>query len=127
MVVHNKKMEPQKVSLEDAGPITMICSRRKRINVYIGDETIMFTYGDGVSGVDGIQIIKSHKSHSKISIMKTIQLCGRFDMLDIDQSDYNANLKEKSKDDCGRINGGFMILEPEDIDYIECDTTTFER
>lgn len=127
MVVHNNNTEPWKVTLVDTGLNTMTGGRIKRVKEYIGDKTFMLTYGDGVSDVDINELVKFHKSHGKIATMTAIQPGGRFGMLDIDCSDSIENFKEKSKEDGGWINGGFMVLEPQIIDYIEADSTTFER
>jgi glucose-1-phosphate cytidylyltransferase len=127
MVVHNNNTEPWKVTLVDTGLNTMTGGRIKRVKDYIGDEAFMLTYGDGVSNVDINELLKFHKSHGKIATMTAIQPGGRFGMLDIDESENIENFKEKSKEDGGWINGGFMILEPKIIDYIEGDGTTFER
>ena len=127
MVVHNNNTEPWKVTLVDTGLNTMTGGRIKRVKDYIGDEAFMLTYGDGVSDVDINELVKFHKSHGKIATMTAIQPGGKFGMLDIDESESIENFKEKSKEDGGWINGGFMVLEPKIIDYIEGDATTFER
>jgi glucose-1-phosphate cytidylyltransferase len=127
VVVHHNNIEPWKVTLVDTGLNTMTGGRIKRVKDYIGDESFMLTYGDGVSDVDIKDLVKFHKSHGKIATMTAIQPGGRFGMLDIDESESIENFKEKSKEDGGWINGGFMVLEPEIIDYIEGDATTFER
>lgn len=127
MVVHNNNTEPWKVTLVDTGLNTMTGGRIKRVKDFIGDETFMLTYGDGVSDVDINELIKFHKSHGRIATMTSIQPGGRFGILDIDESENVENFKEKSKEDGGWINGGFMVLEPKIIDYIESDSTTFER
>lgn len=127
MVVHNNNTEPWKVTLVDTGLNTMTGGRIKRVKDYIGNETFMLTYGDGVSDVNINELIEFHKSHGKIATMTAIQPGGKFGMLDIDDSESIENFKEKSKEDGGWINGGFMVLEPEIINYIEGDMTTFER
>lgn len=127
MVVHNNKTEPWKVTLVDTGLNTMTGGRIKRVKEYIGDETFMLTYGDGVSDVNIDELTKFHMSHGKIATMTAIQPGGRFGMLDIDNSENIMNFKEKMKEDGGWINGGFMVLEPAILDYIEGDLTTFER
>ncbi len=127
MVVHNNNTEPWKVTLVDTGLNTMTGGRIRRVKDYIGNEQFMLTYGDGVSNVDIDELVKFHKAHGKIATMTAIQPGGRFGMLDIDDSESIKTFKEKSKEDGGWINGGFMVLEPEIINYIEGDTTTFER
>jgi glucose-1-phosphate cytidylyltransferase len=127
IVVHNNKTEPWKVTLVDTGLNTMTGGRIKRVKDYIGDETFMLTYGDGVSDIDINDLLRFHKSHGKLATMTAIQPGGRFGMLDIDDSESIENFREKSKEDGGWINGGFMVLEPEIMNYIEGDKTTFER
>ena len=127
MVVHNNNTEPWKVTLIDTGLNTMTGGRIKRVKEYIGDEPFMLTYGDGVSNVDINQLISFHKTNGKIATITAIQPGGRFGMLDIDENEQINSFKEKSIEDGGWINGGFMVLNPEIIDYIDGDSTVFER
>jgi glucose-1-phosphate cytidylyltransferase len=127
MTVHNNATEPWKVTLIDTGLHTMTGGRIKRIREYIENDTFMLTYGDGVSDVDIHALVDFHKSHGKMATMTAIQPGGRFGMIDINDDQCINNFKEKSKEDGGWINGGFMVLNPEVIDYIEGDDTTFER
>ena len=127
MIVHNNKTEPWKVTLIDTGLNTMTGGRIKRVKDYIGNESFMLTYGDGVADVNIKKLIDFHKSHSKIATITAIQPGGRFGMLDIDDSEGIKSFKEKSREDGGWINGGFMVLNPEMIDYIDGDLTTFEK
>lgn len=127
MTVHNNTTEPWKVTLIDTGLHTMTGGRIKRIREYIENDTFMLTYGDGVADVDIQALVNFHKSHGKMATMTAIQPGGRFGMVDISDDQCINNFKEKSKEDGGWINGGFMVLNPEIIDYIEGDDTTFER
>lgn len=127
MEVHNNNTEPWKVTLIDTGLNTMTGGRIKRVKEYIGDEPFMLTYGDGVSNVDINQLLSFHKTNGKIATITAIQPGGRFGMLDIDENEQINSFKEKSKEDGGWINGGFMVLNPEIIDYIDGDNTVFER
>jgi len=127
MVVHNNNTEPWKVTLIDTGLNTMTGGRIKRVKEYIGDEPFMLTYGDGVSNVDINQLIRFHKTNGKIATITAIQPGGRFGMLDIDENEQINSFKEKSIEDGGWINGGFMVLNPEIIEYIDGDNTVFER
>ncbi len=127
MIVHNNHTEPWKVTLVDTGLDTMTGGRIKMVKDYIGDNTFMLTYGDGVCDVNINELVNFHKSHGKIATMTAIQPGGRFGGLDINDLDTIENFKEKSKEDGGWINGGFMVLEPDIINYIEGDETTFER
>jgi len=127
MVVHSNTTEPWKVTLIDTGLHTMTGGRIKRVREHIGNETFMLTYGDGVSDVDIKELVNFHKSHGRMATMTAIQPGGRFGMIDISDDQCIKNFREKSKEDGGWINGGFMVLSPEVIDYIEGDETTFER
>lgn len=127
MTIHNNCAEPWKVTLIDTGLSTMTGGRVKRVRDYIGNETFMLTYGDGVSDLDINDLVSFHQSNGKIATMTAIQLGGRFGTLDIDSENVINSFKEKSKEDGGWINGGFMVLEPQVMDYIEGDATVFER
>lgn len=126
MTVHNNTSEPWRVTMVDTGLNTMTGGRVKRVRDYIGDETFMLTYGDGVADIDINALISFHRKHNKIATLTAIQPGGRFGMLDIENSHIHQ-FKEKSKEDGGWINGGFMVLEPQIMNYIKDDTTVFER
>jgi len=127
MTIHNNFAEPWKVTLIDTGLNTMTGGRVKRVKEYIGDEAFMLTYGDGVSDVDISALVEYHKSQGKIATMTAIQPEGRFGVLDINGNSYIHSFREKSKSDSGWINGGFMVLEPKIFDFIEGDSTVFEK
>jgi len=127
MVVHNNVAEPWKVTLVDTGLHTMTGGRIKRIKKYIGNETFAWTYGAGLSNFNLDELVKFHKSHGKAATITAIQPGGRFGVLDIDETQTIRRFTEKAKEDGGWINGGFMILEPEVIDYIKGDETFFEK
>lgn len=127
MVVHNNTTEPWKVTLINTGLDTMTGGRVKRVKDYIGQETFMLTYGDGVSNVDINKLIAFHQAHGKIATLTAIQPGGRFGRLEIDHNDKIRSFQEKSVEDGGWINGGFMVLNPEIMNYIEGDQTVFER
>ncbi|GAB6467762.1 MULTISPECIES: glucose-1-phosphate cytidylyltransferase [Bacillus] len=127
MIVHNTNIEPWKVTLIDTGLNTLTGGRIKRVKDYIGNEPFMLTYGDGVADVNIHELVDFHKSHGKTATITAIQPGGRFGMLDIDDREGINSFKEKSKEDGGWINGGFMVLNPEVIDYISDDTTVFEK
>jgi len=127
MIVHNNTTEPWKVTLIDTGLNTMTGGRVKRVKDYIGGGTFMLTYGDGVSDVNINALVKFHKSHGKIATLTSIQPGSRFGTLDIDVNENINTFKEKSKNDGGWINGGFMVLNLEIMDYIAGDSTILER
>lgn len=126
-IIHNNFAEPWKVTLVDTGLHTMTGGRIKRVKEYIGNETFMLTYGDGVANVDLNKLIEFHNSSGKKATMTAIQPGGRFGVLEISNDDEIHSFREKNKEDGGWINGGFMVLEPSVIDYIENDGTVFEK
>jgi len=127
MIVHNNSTEPWMVTLVDTGLNTMTGGRVKRVKDYIGNEPFLLTYGDGVADVNIKDLVEFHKLNGKIATITAIQPGGRFGMLDIDDNEGINCFKEKSKEDGGWINGGFMVLEPEILDYIDGDDCVFER
>lgn len=126
MIINNNESEPWKVTLVDTGLNTATGGRIKRVEKYIGNETFMLTYGDGVSDININNLVKYHKEHKKIVTISAIQPIGRFGVLDIGENDIINRFTEKSKEDTGWINGGFMVVEPEVFKYLEDDNTVFE-
>lgn len=128
MEVHNNTAEPWKVTLVDTGLHTMTGGRVKRIRDYVGNETFMLTYGDGVSDVNIRELVEFHKAHGKIATLTAVNVGQRFGVLDIDSKDETIHaFREKSDSDGTRINAGYMVLEPEIFDYIDGDSTVFEK
>lgn len=127
MIVHNNSSEPWKVTLVDTGLNTMTGGRIKRVASYIGNEPFMLTYGDGVADIDINKLVEFHKSHGKTATISSVQPGGRFGMLDIDSDESVKSFMEKSKEDGGWINAGFMVLNPEIMNYIDGDDCIFER
>lgn len=128
MKVHNNYSEPWKVTLIDTGLNTMTGGRVKRIQEYVGNETFMLTYGDGVSDVNIKELVEFHKSHGKIATLTAVNIGQRFGVLDIDgENDEIKSFREKSDNDGSRINAGYMVLEPEIFNYIDGDSTVFEK
>ena len=127
MIIHNNVAEPWKVTVVDTGLHTMTGGRLKRIQKYVGDQTFMMTYGDGVSDIDLDALLEFHRVHKKAATLTAIQPGGRFGGLDIDDNETERQFSEKAKEDGGWINAGFMVLEPEVFDYIEGDDTFFEK
>ena len=126
VTVHENASEPWNVTIVDTGLNTMTGGRVKRIAPYVGNETFMLTYGDGVCDVPIDKLVEFHRSHGRICTMTAVKPEGRFGILDIDGSEIKS-FREKSKNDVGYINGGYMVLEPKIFDYISDDSTTFER
>ncbi|NLA13400.1 MAG: glucose-1-phosphate cytidylyltransferase [Tissierellia bacterium] len=128
MIIHNNVAEPWRVTVVDTGLYTQTGGRIKRIKKYIGNETFMMTYGDGVSNIDIHKLVEQHKSTNNIVTLSAIQPGGRFGVLDIDENDRKViGFREKATEDAGWINAGFMVLEPAVFNYIKEDKTIFER
>lgn len=127
MTIHNNISEPWKVTIVDTGLDTMTGGRIKRIRPYIGNETFMLTYGDGVCDVDVRKILEFHRSHGKKATLTSVAIGQQFGRLDISVNDDITSFREKNDSDGARINAGYMVLEPEVFDYIDGDETVFER
>lgn len=125
MIVDNKYLEPWKVTIVDTGLNTLTGGRIKRIKKYIGNETFLMTYGDGVSNVNINKLVEFHKDHGKLATLTAVLPEGRFGVMDMDGNKINS-FREKKRDDAGWINGGYMVLEPEVINYIAGDMVMFE-
>lgn len=126
--VHSSTSEPWKITLVDTGIETMTGGRIKRVEKYIGNETFLLTYGDGLADVNIKNLVEFHKAHKKLATLTAIQTSGRFGVLDIDNNDLVDNFLEKPKGEGSWINGGFFVLEPEVFDYIkQGDSTIWER
>ena len=127
MEVHARNAEPWKITLVDTGDETGSGGRLKRVKQYIKDEeSFCFTYGDGVSDVNISELIEFHKSHNKLATLTATQPPGRFGALDLDGNKINS-FQEKPQGDGAWINGGFFVLSPKVINYIEEDSTMWER
>lgn len=124
--VHNNTSEPWKVTLLDTGLDSMTGGRIKRAREFINNETFMLTYGDGVSNVNILELLKFHKSNGKQATLTAIQPSGRFGSVDL-QSNLVNEFIEKPAGDGHWINGGFMVCEPQILDLIESDKTIFEQ
>lgn len=127
MIVHNNVAEPWKVTIVDTGLNTMTGGRIKRVEKYVGGETFMLTYGDGVSNVNINELIKYHKQHGKIATLTAVNVGQRFGVLGIRENNEINSFREKNDLDGSMINAGYMVLEPKIFDYIKDDTTVFEK
>ena len=119
MEVLNNSSEPWKVTLLDTGFNSMTGSRIKQAQKFVGGESFMLTYGDGVSNININELINFHKSHGKLLTMSSAQPEGRFGALNIEDNDKVTHFLEKPKGDGGWINAGFFVCEPKVFDYIE--------
>lgn len=127
MIVHRNTTEPWKVSVVDTGLNTMTGGRVRRIRDYVGDETFMLTYGDGVSDINLRELLAFHKAHGKMLTMSAYNAGQRFGVLDIDESGRVNEFREKTQGDGNLINIGFMVCEPAFIDYIDGDSAVLEK
>lgn len=127
MIVHNNVSEPWRVTIVDTGLNTMTGGRIKRIQKYIGNETFMLTYGDGVSNIDIGDLLKFHQKQGKIATLTAASVEQRFGILDITDDKVITSFREKSMGDSSRVNAGYMVLESEIFKYIEDDATVFEK
>ena len=126
MEVHHKRAEPWTITLVDTGLETMTGGRLKKIKKYLDNDSFAFTYGDGISNVDISKLIDFHKSKKTLATLTAVQPPGRFGLLNL-QDNGTVDFKEKPLGDGGWINGGFFILEPEVLDYIKNDKTSWEK
>jgi len=131
MKVHKIHSEPWNVTLVDTGETSMTGGRLKRVREYIGSETFCMTYGDGVSDININDLIMHHRKQGLLATLTAVRQHGRFGVFNLSTNESKITyFKEKPKndgDDTAWINGGFFVLEPEVIDYIENDNTVFEK
>lgn len=126
-VIHNNQAEPWSVTLVNTGLETMTGGRVKRIQTYVGDETFMLTYGDGLADIDINKLVEFHRQHGKLATITAVQPSGRFGAVELSVDDLVVGFHEKPKGDNAWINGGFFIMEPGIFAYLEGDDTVLER
>ena len=122
----NKKFSDWNINLIETGKNTMTGGRLKRLEKFIGKETFMMTYGDGLSNVNLKKLLKFHKKKKKLVTLTAVRPPARFGALKL-KGHYVSSFKEKSKLDEGWINGGFFVMEPEFLKFIKNDNTYLER
>lgn len=127
MIVHHNTSEPWKVTVVDTGRSTMTGGRVKRVRDYIGNSPFLLTYGDGVSDLNIKELVKFHTSHGKMVTLSTYNAGQRFGVLDIDKEGRVNDFREKTQGDGNLINIGFMVCQPEFINYIDGDDTVLEK
>ncbi len=125
--VHKTYTENWKVTVADTGLNTMTGGRIKRIKKYLDGEPFLLTYGDGVSNVDINALVDFHKSHGKLATMTVVNAGQRFGVIHMGEGNSISSFREKKDSDGNPINGGFMVLDPKVIDYIDGDDTVFEK
>lgn len=127
MEIHQRNVEPWKVTLINTGDETMTGGRIKRIYPYIQEEELFcLTYGDGVSNVNIAQLIEFHKAKNVMATLTAVLPPGRFGAISIER-DHVKGFKEKPKGDGALVNGGFFVLTPKIVNYIEGDHTIWEQ
>jgi len=135
MEIHQNAAEPWRVTLVDTGADTQTAGRLKRVGHYIGGETFMMSYGDGVADVDIGRLVEFHRAHGKLATITAVQPLGRFGSLEIDDDETVGGVaapgvrafQEKPVGDGSWVNGGFFVLEPAVLDRIAGDDILFER
>lgn len=126
-IIHDQHTEPWRVTVVDTGLNTMTGGRIKRIRKYVGDETFMMTYGDGVCDVNISELLKFHQSHGKIATLTAVMQQQQKGVLEIGGDNAVHAFREKAANDGMPINAGYMVLNPKIFQYIEGDQTVFER
>jgi glucose-1-phosphate cytidylyltransferase len=128
MNIHAGKAEPWRVTLVDTGENTLTGGRLKRVREHIGNTTFCFTYGDGVSDVNIADLIEFHQVQGTQATMTAVQPPGRFGAIVLGEEQTKiSSFHEKPHGDGAWINGGYFVLEPDVIDYIADDCSTWER
>jgi glucose-1-phosphate cytidylyltransferase len=126
MIVHQKKVEPWRVTLVDTGEDTLTGGRLKRVAEYVCNEkAFCFTYGDGVADVNIRSVIDFHHSHGKLATVTAVRPPGRFGAL-VRDGDMVTAFSEKPRSGGGYINGGFFVLSPRCLDLIEGNDSSWE-
>lgn len=123
---HAGRVEDWKVTLVDTGLDTMTGGRLKQLRPFLGNAPFCMTYGDGVARLDIGQLIEFHLRHGKTATVTAVHPPSRFGSLEL-QGERVSAFREKPPGEAGRINGGFFVLSPRVFDYIDDDTTVFEK
>jgi glucose-1-phosphate cytidylyltransferase len=126
MSVHRKHADPWRVTLVDTGDGTATGGRLRRVQSYVGDAPFCFTYGDGLSDVNIKRLIAFHAEQGTLASVTAVQPPGRFGALDMKRNRITG-YREKPHGEGGWVNGGFFVLSPRVIDYIDSDDSVWER
>lgn len=127
MTIHSQHCEPWQVTVVDTGLNTMTGGRIRRIQSYVGNESFMLTYGDGVCDVNIAELVQFHQEHGKIATLTAVKLEQQKGILNIGGDNAVKSFREKNQLDSAPINAGFMVLNPEIFGYISGDSCVFER
>ncbi len=125
-VINRSKCEPWKVTVVDTGYYTLTGGRLARIKEYVGNETFMMTYGDGVCDVDIQKLVDFHKENGRVATITAVKLDQQKGILDINDNNSVKSFREKNIADSAYINAGYMVLEPKVFDYIADRDISFE-
>lgn len=127
IILHEQHSEPWRVTVVDTGLHTMTGGRIKRIQKYVGNESFMLTYGDGICDVNICELVAFHQEQGKIATLTAVKLQQSKGVLDIGGDNAVRAFREKSIRDSASINAGFMVLEPQIFDYLDGDGCIFEQ
>lgn len=127
MTVHHSHFEDWQVTVVDTGLNTMTGGRVKRVKEYLGNEPFMLTYGDGVSDIPIDKLVEFHRNHGKLVTISAYNAGQRFGVLDIGEDGLISEFREKTQGDGNMINIGYMVCQPEFINYIKDDATVLEK
>ncbi|HHT0592294.1 TPA: glucose-1-phosphate cytidylyltransferase [Legionella anisa] len=125
--VLDNRSENWRITLIDTGSETMTGGRLKRVAPYLDNETFCLTYGDGLADIDITKSLVFHRQQGKLATVTAVQPPGRFGVLNLNSRNQVLSFEEKPSDEIGWINGGFFVLEPQVIEYIQDDTVSWER
>ncbi len=125
--VHQASAEPWQVTLVDTGEDSMTGGRLRRVATYVGNEDFLFTYGDGLADIDIETLLQCHRTAGTLATVTAVQPPGRYGALRLDARGRVMHFEEKPGGDGGWINGGFFVLSPRVMDYIEGDQTHWEQ
>lgn len=124
--IHEGKQPDWKIHLVDTGLNTMTGGRLKRVRKWLGDEPFFFTYGDGVADINLHALLDFHKAHGKLATVTTVRPPARFGNIGF-ADERITEFYEKPETGEGWINGGYFVLDPKAIDYIDGDDTVWEQ
>jgi glucose-1-phosphate cytidylyltransferase len=126
--IHQNNAEPWRVTLVDTGSNTMTGGRLKRVAPYLGNETFCLTYGDGLTDLNIDKLLAHHRDQQVLATLTAVQPPGRFGAFSLEDGQTRIlHFREKPRGDGAWINGGFFVLEPKVLDYIEGDATVWEQ
>jgi glucose-1-phosphate cytidylyltransferase len=126
--VHAAKAEDWRVTLVDTGDATMTGGRLRRVREHLDAEPFCFTYGDGVADVDVTALVRFHREQGRLATMTAVQPPGRFGALQLAEGQTGVEaFSEKPDGDGAWVNGGYFVLDPRAVDYIDDDSTVWEQ